>query len=131
MEPRLAWEQALGAAVAIAALATYAWALDRVRQGAIAAAGAWWMSTARDGVNLGGAAAVFLSLWRFGFPAPTAILLSSLLALAVYGTDYAARALPRPPLVAAPVGTALAAPVLVFADDLAPAIERILARALG
>jgi len=131
MDVRPEWEQVLGAALALATLASYAWALDRVRRVAAAAIGAWWVPSARDGVNLAGAGAIFAGLWRFGFPAAAAFPLACLLALAVYGADYAARRVQRPALVSGPLGTLLAGLVLLFGEDLAPAVAHLLEQAFA
>src|SRR5262245_1170905 len=132
MEIRSMLAQALGALATLVAAAVYGVALDWLRRELAAAGPRWWASTMRDGVHLGAVAALVGALALFGFPLARAFLLGSLLALAVYGLDYAAsRRLTRPPRAVVPLATVLATPVLVFAEDLLPALDTLLARAFG
>jgi hypothetical protein len=125
MEARTLAEQVAGALCAVASMAAYAVALDRVRLRLRNAPEAWWASLLRDLVNLGGAAALSASLYLFGFPVELALLLSLSLALCVYSLDYAAsRTMARPPRLVIPLAAGLLLPVLLLGSAIAPALAR-------
>jgi hypothetical protein len=129
VEARTTLEQAVGAALALGGPSLYAWLLHSVRRTLRTVSGAWWASSLRDLANLAGAGFVLSGLYLFGFAVHLAILLGCLLALAVYAADYglALRA-QRPPLLVMPLGVALALSLLLFAQEIAPVVDRVLNR---
>jgi hypothetical protein len=132
VEPRSSLVVALGSAATLMSAAGYAIALGGVRRAALAASERWWASSLRDLVNLAGAALLVFSLYLFGFTPPMAILLGGLLALSIYGADYAAaQRLAHPTRTVAPLASLFTGPVLLFAEDIARGVEEVLAQAFS
>ena len=79
------------AALALLASATalYSYGLARLRRFQLGRDDEvrWWFGYARDGVNLGGGFALWVSLVVAGFQAPAALVMAAWLALFTYGVD--------------------------------------------
>jgi len=89
---------------------------------------AWWAETGRDLLNLVGCAALGGSLWLFGFPAPSALLLAGTLTLALFGGYIfvvTQTSVAHPRAWAVLIGLLLAVPVLLWPSDVLQATRAV------